>query len=195
VIPKLETGIDHCHSSQLSYRTPCLFAVGPAQSQITESFIDRNDRVGLYQRGIGRGGTRPAAQYVYTHARSFGNSNRVLATQYHSQGVYSGAVLIDPGSLPHDTANRTTFQAVEVKNLPASSYIEFGYNPSFECTQRTEACKVAASAIDLTTPFYFAHETMSSTSGTVTIPALPGRVLYWRVVTSGTPGATQVMVN
>jgi hypothetical protein len=129
------------------------------------------------------------------HARAFGQSNKVIATNYLAQGAYSGAVLIDPGTLPHDTANRTTFQAVEVKNLPASSYIEFGYNTSFECTQRTEACKVAASAIDLTTPFYFAHETMSSTSGTVTIPALPGRVLYWRVVTSGTPGATQVMVN
>lgn len=195
VIPKLETSIDHCQSSQVSYRTPCLFAVGPAQSQITESFIDKNDLGGLYQRGIGRGGTRPGAQYVYTHARSFGNSNKVLATNYLTQGTYSGAVLVDPGSLPHDTVNRTTFQPVEVKNLPSSSYIEFGYNASFECTQRAEACKVAASAIDLATPFYFAHETMSSTSGTVTIPALPGRVLYYRVVTSGTPGATQVMVN
>jgi len=192
VIPKLETAIDHCQTSQISYRTPCLFAVGPAQSQITESFIDRNDMAGLYQRGIGRGGTRPAAQYVYTHARSFGNTNKVLATQYHAQGAYSGAVLIDPGGLPTDTVNRSTFQPIEVKNLPASSYVEFGYNTSFECTQRTEACKVAASAIDLTTPFYFAHETMSSTSGTVTIPALPGRVLYWRVVSGGTPGPTQV---
>ena len=195
VIPKLETSIDHCQSSQVSYRTPCLFAVGPAQSQITESAIDKNDLAGLYQRGIGRGGTRPGAQYVYTHARAFGQSNKVIATNYLTQGAYSGAVLIDPGSLPHDTVNRTTFQAVEVKNLPASSYVEFGYNASFECTQRAESCKVAAAAIDQTTPFYFAHETMSSTSGTVTIPALPGRVLYYRVVTSGTPGSTQVMVN
>jgi len=193
VIPKLETGIDHCETSQISYRAPCLMAVGPAQAQIAEAFIDKSDRAGIFQRGIGRGGTRPGSQYVYTHARSFGASNRILATQYHTQGTYSGAVLIDPGRLPNDNLNRTTFIPIYVSNVPANSIVEFGYDTNFYCKSgRAEVCKVAAATVSQTTPFYFAHETLTASSGTIAIPALAGRVIYYRVVTGGVPGPTQI---
>jgi hypothetical protein len=112
-----------------------------------------------------------------------------------------------PSYGPADSVNRGTFVPVpvQVASPPAgtdNAVVEFGYDPGFNCTSRQEACVAVSSAISETTPFYWTGESYTGqtcTLGcTVTIPALPQRVLYYRTKyrrTDGTvvaTGSTQV---
>jgi len=78
-------------------------------------------------------------------------------------------------------------------------YVEFGYEEygspaSFYCTPRQEACRVAAALVNEASPFWFAQELFPPTTGryTISIPALPGRILYYHVVDGGVAGPLQV---
>jgi hypothetical protein len=62
--------------------------------------------------------------------------------------------------------------------------VRFGYNTSFYCTERSEACVTDAKAA----PFAFEQsDTLTPTSCasgcTINVPAMPGRLLYYRVET------------
>ncbi len=87
------------------------------------------------------------------------------------------------------SANRGTFTPlpVQIGSMPAGATnvaVQFGYNPSFYCTSRQEACIANQSTINETTPFYWASESYSGlacASGcTVAIPAVANRVVYYR---------------
>jgi len=89
-----------------------------------------------------------------------------------------------------DSINRGTFEPLPIQlgSVPAgtnNAIVQFGYNPSFYCTSRQEACTANQSTVNETTPFYWASETYSGlpcASGcTVTVPAIPQRVVYYRV--------------
>jgi hypothetical protein len=110
-----------------------------------------------------------------------------------------------------DTANRGTFvpTPVQVASVRAGTdnvVVEFGYGPEFRCTARRESCVATGTGlVNETTPFYFASETYAGrpcASGcSVTVPALPHRVLYYRVryrAQSGAAiaeGGTQIAVT
>ena len=89
-----------------------------------------------------------------------------------------------------DSVNRGTFEplSIQLGSVPAGTdniVVQFGYNPDFYCTSRQEACITNQSTINETTPFYWASEKYSGlpcASGcAVTIPAVPQRVVYYRV--------------
>lgn len=195
VIPQLETTIDRCHASQTSYRTPCLFVTGSVETQVVQFRIDRNEPTGVNQRSVGHSLTRPGAQSVYSSARMFGDSPKILSTVHHHNGWFTGAVLIDPGQMPDDSVNRTTYLPLQISGLPEGSLVEFGYTPQFFCTARQEACRVSSAALSEGQPFAYAHETLTptqSSTNVITVPMLSGRVLYYRVVTNGEPGPVNV---
>jgi hypothetical protein len=96
-----------------------------------------------------------------------------------------------------DTVNRTAYVPVSV-SAPARAgvdnvIVEFGYadngDPTrYYCTARQEACVAQNGTIDPKTPFYYLTTEAASIKGaacqsgcTVTIPAVSGRVLYYRV--------------
>lgn len=193
VVPNIETTLPKCHVSQVSFRAACFFSISGVQTQVMQVRIERNDPAALRQRAVGHSLTRPGAQYVYSSARMFGNGTRILSSVYHHNGWFSGAVMIDPGSMVDDSVNRTTFEPVQISGLPPNSVVEFGYNQSFHCTARAEACRVAAPAINEAQPFSYAHEALAGVADTITIPALPGRVLYYRVLTDGVPHGVNVL--
>jgi hypothetical protein len=97
-----------------------------------------------------------------------------------------------PQSRGPDTMVRATFVPVSVPLTGVSGdmvRIAFGYaengNPAnFYCTSRAEACYTSTSAT-ITNPFVFASEAQSYTNCSgkceVTIPAIPGRILYYVV--------------
>jgi len=89
-----------------------------------------------------------------------------------------------------DDVNRGTFLplAVPIPSAPSGTdnvVVRFGYGPNFHCTSRQEACIANQSAINKTTPFYWASESyggLACASGcTVTVPAIAGRVVYYQV--------------
>lgn len=192
VIPNAETSLTRCNADQISYRSPCLIAGTTVLANSMQVRFE-NDADGIYQRKTGQSLTRPGAQYAYSHTHGFGDGRTFLSSVYQNEGWYSGVILVDPGPMIEDSANRTGFQPVAVKSTFADSVIEFGYDENFYCTPRAEACKVAASTINATTPFYFSSETLAGATGaaTITIPAIPGRILYYRVVSGGVAGSTQ----
>jgi hypothetical protein len=85
--------------------------------------------------------------------------------------------------------NRSEFIPVPLKltSVPigtVSVSVEFGYNPSLECSTRHESCISVGSSIGAT-PYYFASDTytrLACSSGcTPVVPALSQRVLWSRV--------------
>jgi hypothetical protein len=95
-----------------------------------------------------------------------------------------------------DSQNRATFLNVPVQigAIPAgttNAVVEFGYDTNFDCTARQETCVAASATINEAIPFYWASDiTKGAWNGggvacgsgcTIPIPALSGRVLYYRV--------------
>ena len=95
-----------------------------------------------------------------------------------------------------DSIARNTFLPVTVKLTPpsglavANAIVEFGYVENgqatdFYCTTRHETCVATAATVSESTPFSFAGENPAGASCaagcTVQIPAIPQRVLYYRV--------------
>lgn len=196
VIPKLETTLTQCHVSQVSYRNMCAFALGNIQTQVTQVRIDKNDSEGTGQRSLGRSLTRPGAQYVYSHARSFGEGRNITSSVIQYNGWFTGAVMIAPGDFKNDTVNRNTFRPVTVVVapgiIPNRAIVRFWYSGANEgngfCSPRQENCYAVLSAVSEATPFLFANE-LNSTSGVscssgcvVAIPGISGRVLYYEIV-------------
>lgn len=129
---------------------------------------------------------------TYWSARSFADASWALTiapwVNQNRHTVMAMKMLPWP---TEDSVNRETFVPVEVQigSVPAGTdniIAEFGYDPNFYCTSRQEACvAVGTGQVSGATPFYFASETYSGlacASGcTITMPALPQRVLYYRL--------------
>ncbi|MBI3209340.1 MAG: hypothetical protein HYZ37_10635 [Candidatus Solibacter usitatus] len=194
--PGLEANLTYCQASQISFRSLCAFAGNSVFGQIMQLQIDKSDAAGLNQRRLGYGLTRPGSQYVYTKAKPFSDGKAILATAWNLQGVMSVPTYMKLPSLPSEQ-NRTTFIPVTVSGSGAG-YVEFGYEEygardQFFCTPRAEACRVSADKINEANPFSYASESLAAAGGSITIPALPGRVVYYRTVTNGVAGAIQAV--
>lgn len=199
VAPGLDASLTRCHASQISYRSLCAIAGSGLVAQVMQLRIDGDDPAGLEQRRLGYGLTRPGSQYVYSKAKPFPDGKAVLATAWNLEGVYSIPVWMKLPPWPADSVNRTTFVPVQIRSS-GDSYIEFGYEEygdrdQFHCTPRAEACRVSAPEFDERLPFKYASEALPPATGewTITIPALPGRVLYHRIVTGGQAGPIQAI--
>lgn len=95
-----------------------------------------------------------------------------------------------PPMANQDTVNRATFIPLPVPVTAVTgadnALVEFGYNPSFQCSQnRDETCYAEGASVNITTPFKFSHETLTglacSSGCTVVIPAIAGKIVYGRV--------------
>jgi hypothetical protein len=95
----------------------------------------------------------------------------------------------------YDSVNRASFVPVDVSlgSVPDGTnnvIVEFGYGEhgaptNFYCATRRETCIAVGATINEATPFYFASETFSgatcSSSCTVAIPAVSGRLVFYRI--------------
>ncbi len=94
-----------------------------------------------------------------------------------------------------DTVTRGSFEAIPVAVDPPpqpgkTAIVEFGYAENgsaanYYCTSRQEACVAVSAAVNTAAPFYFEqtehYSGVPCSSGcTVTIPALPQHVVYYR---------------
>ena len=109
---------------------------------------------------------------------------------------YEDLMTVLPPYPVSDGVARNSFMPISMQVSPTANLnidnatIEFGYaengDPNgFYCTSRQEACVAAGSAINLAQPFYYQSEPYKgvpcATSCTITIPALPQHVLYFRI--------------
>ena len=167
-----------------------LFALGSPLVQIDGLHTDGEGR---YQRVLTYGFQRHRRQQVdyISNGKAIpdGSWATIIANWVDDQRHEKFLVKIPP--FPSgDSVNRGTFEplSIQLGSVPAGTdniVVQFGYNPDFYCTSRQEACITNQSTINETTPFYWASEKYSGlpcASGcTVTIPAVPQRVVYYRV--------------
>jgi len=95
-----------------------------------------------------------------------------------------------------DNVNRQGYVPVQITlrggAAANNAVVQFGYAEdgpatAFYCTERQESCVASAAAMNSAVPFYFATTEAASIGGvpcangcTVTIPSVPGRVVYYR---------------
>jgi hypothetical protein len=200
VVPKADPK-EVCWASQLNQRVPCAMA-GPVQaSQAVQLRIDEPDPDARHQRFLGSLLMSPGQQYVYSKVLPSPDASYLLFAGFLLNGYHTGLLAMKLPSWKDTDVSGSAYQPIVVKGSGSSVYVEFGYEENgsrtdFFCTARREACRVTAEEITESNPFLFAHEPLTPVSGSykITIPVLPGHVVYYRVVENGEPGPLQVAV-
>jgi hypothetical protein len=161
------------------------------QAIIMQSLVD--DPFGHRLRAISNSLSKYVQETDYWISRTLPDGSWLFT----ALAMDSTVKLIEIPPLGADSVNRAVYVPVSVTLPPAagigSAVVEFGYaengDPSaFYCTARREACVAQGSVFNPSNPFYFAVTEAGAISGTpcqsgctITIPAVPGRVLYYRV--------------
>jgi len=200
VAPGLNTAITTCRASQVVSNALCVFPANPLLSSIAQFDSTASNVKAARLRTVGMSNTIPGAQYSYTHVRSFSSTSpfQIFGTQNHQQGLWSGPVLIDPGRWDQSSTPDNNYRSLSV-SIPAVSWanqarVRFGYadygtiGTNFYCTKRAEDCVTDASL----SPYGFIGDSLTATTCSsgcaINIPAIPGRVLVYRIerLNSGT---------
>jgi hypothetical protein len=194
-----------CYTSQTDTQSNtltdlCVFDLAPNVNQNVQVTFSgpRLDRYGEGARRLTRAMARHRNGFIYANAKALPDGSWVLTYTPWLNGVRSTvlAVKTPEMQLHAPTAfNRSTFEAlpIQVVRVPpgtSEAFVEFGYDTDLRCTSRQEACVTVTSAAPAqqaneTTPFYWAGEAYTGvpcTNGcSLVIPALPQRVVYYRV--------------
>jgi hypothetical protein len=189
-----------CWESQLNLRVPCAMA-GPNQAmRATQMRISTPDPVGGSQRILSSLLMGPEQQYVYSSVLPSPDASYLLFGGFLVSGYHTSLMMAQIPPMPNDSVAGSTYIPVKVSGTSgAAVYVEFGYEEygapgDFHCTPRQEACRVAASLVNESAPFWFAHELFPPATGRyqISVPALPGRILFYRIVDGGVAGPLQV---
>lgn len=183
-----------CDEGTISINTPCAFVPATLGAWGTQSVSTVPNGSGRWTRRLSMQ-PGPQRHPPFENWRPFPDGKTALWRSAWTDGLYTSLMLAKLPPRDDDSLNRTTFVPVEVKASAGTNVtVQFGYNSSFYCTSRLEACKVSAATITQSDAFKFASEALTGATGpyTITIPALSGRVLYYRVCQGSACGATVV---
>ena len=107
--------------------------------------------------------------------------------------------IVPPAFPGVDSRNRGTFAGipVSISSVPPGTHnvlIQFGENPSFQCSRnRDNTCYAESAGLNEDTPYRFDHEVLTgvpcAAGCTVTIPTPTNRIVYWRAVYRDAGGA------
>ncbi len=190
-----------CWASQLNLRIPCAMA-GPDQAMhATQVRISAPDPAASGQRVLSSLLMGPEQQYVYSSVLPSPDASYLLFSGFLVGGYHTSLMMAQLPPMPNDSIAASTYIPVKVSGRSSAAvYIEFGYEEygaptDFHCTPRQEACRVATPLVVESTPFWFAHELFSPTTGpwSISVPALPEHILYYHVVDGGVAGPLQAI--
>jgi hypothetical protein len=159
------------------------------------------DPLGTGQRILSSLLMGPGQQYVYSSVIPNPDASYFLFAGFLTHGYHTSLMMAQLPPMPNDSYAGSTYVPVRVTGQSTNGvYVEFGYeeygsDTSFYCTPRQEACRVGAPLVNELTPFWFAHESFPPTTGSwqISIPALPGHILYYHVVDGGIAGPLQAV--
>jgi hypothetical protein len=180
---------DICHTGMEFAQIPCLMSAAPAAGYVRQFRSDRADVNGADQRLI-TSLLRPyGTQFPYLQAVAHPSGNLLMAASGGNvEGIRQPYWVIKLPPFPDPPARRNTLGGLKIqigqRSGMTQARVRFGYNTSFHCTERADAC-VTDSAVS---PFAFAaSDTLTGTSCasgcSITVPAIPGRLTYYRVET------------
>lgn len=190
--------------ARLTDNHPCIHTTKPYAAQITQVSFEKPDLAGRNWRRITQGFMGYGHQNGYMHGRSTPDGSWVFIPANWVNGLYTPFLAAKlPPLPPGEAVVRDDFTPVTV-NVPQADFalnarIRFGYVENgpvnaFYCTTRAEACFTDSWNVS---PFLWEsepqHPANCSAGCSFTIPAVPGRVLYYaveRLDSSGTVVAT-----
>jgi len=183
----------NCIVNQYSENYPCFHNGYSFGAWATQHDVSRDDPAGLNGRRLTMAFTGPGRQYQFKNLHATPSGRWAFVESGWVDGVRDDMLLVKLPPWPNaqQDGTRNGFVPIQVDLPPNEQYskarIRFGYAEngpvsSFFCTSRQEAC-VTDEAL---TPFaYEQSETLTPKSCqggcSIAIPAIPGRVLYYRV--------------
>ncbi len=177
-----------CLTNSYAYNAPCISNNYPHGFWATQFNTTTNDNSGASSRRLTSAFMAPGRQYNFTNAKPTPDGKWILLPAYWLEGQRSDMFWLKLPPFPEEHA-KTRVQVQVESGSGDSVRIEFGYaengNPTdFYCSSREEAC-FASSSATAASPFRYASESSSyvtcGSGCTITIPAVPGRTLYYRV--------------
>jgi hypothetical protein len=175
----------------------CIGDLGGHTANVVQLSATGNDWTGALTRRLGTLFARYNQMHIFWNTIAgpslsfFGGYGRWL------DGVRNDALLASLPPMPQgDSIFRNSFVPIRLNLSPphglplASAIVEFGYAENgnaggYYCTSRRETCVASGAALNRTVPFSYEQSeqfaaTPCSTGCSITIPALPQRVLYYR---------------
>lgn len=190
VAPNAHIEPGRCSADTYTTYSPCVTPLWSHGAWMTEGDARTDDPLGTRFRRITMALSGPAAQYQYTSPHMVPDSSTVLLRPGYTNGVRPDVLAVKiPPPEANDSVDRGNFVPVSIVLPPGFGYarVRFGYAENgtagdFYCTSRLESC-VTDSVVK---PFaYTQTDTLTATDCrtgcTIRIPALPGRVLYYRL--------------
>jgi hypothetical protein len=178
---------------------PCLPNASPIGTWAVQQDISQNSTQNSLFRRLTMAFTAPGRQYTYTNWRPMPDASWGLFLTQYADGIFP---VMWAGKLPpwpgYDTIRRDSFIPEPLQLGPGGGlaevrfgYEEFGAPGGFYCTSRKDSC---ASRSDSALFNYLATDGHSGTSCAngckITVPALPGRLLWWQEYRSSNGGGT-----
>jgi hypothetical protein len=155
---------------------------------------ERQNMSGAYGRAVTKALTRNRWTDVYWNTKVTPDGQWLITRVMWANAFGHEVLLVKLPPFPAvDSVNRADFIQTPVdiaaSKDPAETHavVEFGYDPNFNCTSRAEVCvKGGAPA------YAFAYENVAgvscATGCQIKIPAIPQRILYYRVVRRDSAG-------
>jgi hypothetical protein len=175
-----------CQTAMVFAETPCVVQAEPVMGFVRQFRTDRPDQTGSDHRLI-TSGLRPAGtHYPFWEAVAHPSGDVVLLMSGGwIQGVRESILLAKLSSYPDKEVRPNAYSTLNVQIGPhdgmTHARVRFGYNTLLECTGRREACVTD----ERIAPFAFASEAASAVNCangcSIPVPAIPGRLLYYRV--------------
>jgi hypothetical protein len=186
-----------CFTNTYAYNAPCISNNYPYGFWVTQFNTTQTDNVGVSSRRLTSALVAPGRQYNFTNAKSTPDGEWAQVQAQWLEGQRTDMFWVKLPPFPPVVSNPGTAQGATNLTLQLSGvagdliraafgYAENGDPAQFYCTSRAEACYTSASSSQ-GNPFVFASEapsfTACSNSCSVSIPAIPGRILYYQVQT------------
>ncbi len=197
-VPRADLTPSTCQRT-FAYRSPCFAQASWDLGFLSQVWLERTARNLSSGRHLTAGFQSYGATMTYANGKALPDGSHILLNGDYINGVRSDLLLAKvPPKPSEDSTNRTTFVALErqVNSAPAgtsTAAIEFGYDPEFRCTSRSEACVATEPALNEAAPFWYASEQYAGAACAngcrITIPAVPQRVVYYRFLYRKADGA------
>lgn len=176
-----------CQTGMEFANIPCVLSGGPAAGYVRQFRSDGPDLIGSDQRLL-TSVLRPYGTHFPFWAAVAHPAGKIalMSSAGTLEGIRHSIFLIKLPPFRDSMRKKNTLGGLTVRVGPrpgmTHARVRFGYNTSFQCTERSEACVTDASLV----PFAFAQTDALTPTGcasgcSITVPAIPGRLVYYRV--------------
>jgi hypothetical protein len=191
-----------CFTNHMEAALPCIVPASPIGTWAVQHDISVGDPYGRRFRRLTMAFNAPGRQYTATNWRPMPDASWGLMLTTFADGVFP---IMFAAKLPpwpgYDSVRRDNFIPRTMQLGPGAAlaevrfgYEEFGSPGQFLCTSRGEVC-ASGPASSASGPFNYittdGHSGVACASGcTITVPALPGHILWWQEFRSADGGTT-----